>query len=55
VSQTGSREQAIDEHWEDVKADLNGTTSVRACSSESGKRYDPDADVEAGAITENTL
>lgn len=46
------RQDAIDEHWDDIKDDLNGSTTVEACSSESGNCYDLDADIESGAITE---
>lgn len=47
-----SRDEAIDDHWDEVKEDLSGTEAVDACSSESGSCYTLNADIDDGEITE---
>ena len=44
------RDEAISDHWDEIKDYVNGTESVEACSSESGNCYDLDADITDGAI-----
>lgn len=45
-----SRDEAISEHWDEVKEYVDGTETVEACSSSSGSCYDLDADISGGAI-----
>ena len=47
---TLSRDEAISEHWDEVKEYVDGTETVEACSSSSGNCYDLDADISSGVI-----
>jgi len=49
---TISRQEAIDEHWDDIKDNLAGSEDVQACSSESGNCYTLEADISSGSIDE---
>ncbi len=44
-----SRDDALSEHWDEIRGYLNGTQSVEACS-ESGSCYSLDADLSNGSI-----
>lgn len=46
-----TRQEAIDEHWDDIKDDLSGSATIDACSDESGSCYSLDADIDDGSIT----
>ena len=50
VQKTITRDDAISEHWDEIKDDLNGTETVNACSEDSGNCYDLDADISNGEI-----
>jgi hypothetical protein len=45
-----SRDDAIDEHWDDIQDNVSGTETVNACSKESGNCYDLEADISDGHI-----
>jgi hypothetical protein len=45
-----SRDDAISDHWGEIRPHLNGSETVEACSSESGNCYDLEADISDGAI-----
>lgn len=47
---TLGRDEAISEHWDEVKEYVDGTETVGACSSSSGNCYDLDADISGGII-----
>lgn len=47
-----TRQEAIDEHWDDIKGDLSGSEEIEACSAESGNCYNLDADISNGEIEE---
>jgi hypothetical protein len=47
-----SRDEAINDHWDEIKEHLTGSQDVDACSSENGRCYTLDADIESGEITE---
>ena len=47
---TLSRDDAISEHWDEIKEYVDGTETVEACSSSSGNCYDLDADISNGEI-----
>ncbi|MBI5798993.1 MAG: hypothetical protein HZB10_03605 [Candidatus Yonathbacteria bacterium] len=49
-SHTISRDDAISEHWDEIKDLVDGSETVEACSSSSGSCYDLDADISSGAI-----
>jgi hypothetical protein len=46
-----SRQQAIDQHWNEIRGNLNGPISVTACSDEGGNCESVSADIVNGAIT----
>lgn len=52
AGQTISRDDAISDHWDDIKEYVTGSETVDACSSESGSCYTLDADIDKGEITE---
>lgn len=45
-----SRDEAISEHWDEIRPHLDGSETVEACSSESGNCYDLEADISGGEI-----
>jgi hypothetical protein len=45
-----SRDDAIDQHWDEIRDYMNGIQSVEACSSQSGNCYSLDAEVSGGNI-----
>lgn len=47
---TLSRDEAISEHWDEIKEYVEGTETVEACSSSSGNCYDLDADISNGEL-----
>jgi len=47
-----TRQDAIDNHWDEIKQNLNGTETINACSDESGNCYDLDADISEGSINQ---
>lgn len=47
---TLSRDEAISEHWDEIKEYVDGSDTVEACSSSSGNCYDLDADISNGQI-----
>lgn len=47
---TLSRDEAVSEHWDEIKEYVDGTETVEACSSSSGNCYDLDADISNGQI-----
>ncbi len=47
---TISRQEAVNEYWDEIKENVDGTETVEACSNESGSCYDLDADVSNGTI-----
>lgn len=49
---TLSRDDAVSEHWNEIKEYLNGSETVEACSSSSGDCYDLEADISSGEIDE---
>jgi hypothetical protein len=46
-----SRNEAISDHWDDIRQYLNGSENIQACSSESGSCYDLDADIDNGEVS----
>ena len=49
-TRTISRDDAINDHWDEIASYLNGTETVQACSGESTNCYDLNADISGGAI-----
>ena len=47
---TLSRDEAIADHWDEIKEYLNGSETIEACSLQSGNCYDLDADISSGSI-----
>lgn len=47
---TLDRDEAIDEHWDEIKDYLNGSETIEACSDESGNCYDLDAEISNGEV-----
>jgi len=45
-----TRDEAIAEHWDEIKDHLSGTVSLEACSSQSGNCYDLEAEIVSGTI-----
>lgn len=45
-----SREDAINEHWDEIKEYLTGTQEIEACSDQSNNCYDLDAYISSGKI-----
>jgi len=43
-------EEAINDHWDEIKEYVNGSESVEACSVESGNCYELEADISSGVI-----
>lgn len=48
--ETLSRDDAITEHWDEIKEYANGTETIEACSGSSGNCYDLDADINSGSV-----
>lgn len=49
---TINRDDAISEHWDEIRDNLDGSEEIEACSSESGNCYDLDAEISSGQIEE---
>jgi len=45
-----SREEAINNYWDEIKEYIDGTEMIEACSLESRNCYDLEADIEDGVI-----
>lgn len=43
-------DEAISEHWDEIKDYIDGTETIEACSEESGNCYYVDADISNGII-----
>ena len=50
VDRSISRDEAIDSHWDEVSEFLNGTESVEACRTSTGRCYQLDADFSSGRL-----
>lgn len=48
--QTLTRDESIQNHWDEIKEYLEGTETVEACSLTSGNCYDLEADISSGSI-----
>lgn len=46
-----SRDEAIENYWDEIKDYVDGTETIIACSDESGNCYDLDADISSGYIS----
>jgi len=44
------RDEAIDEHWDEIKEYVDGSTEVEAYSYDSGNYYSLDADISNGEV-----
>lgn len=49
---TIDRDEAISDHWDEIKDYLSGSETINACSSESGNCYDLDANISDGQVEE---
>jgi len=49
---TLSRDEAVENYWDEIKDYVDGTETIDACSSDSGNCYDLDADISNGQIEE---
>lgn len=49
---TIDRDEAISEHWDEIKNYLDGSETIDACSSESNNCYDLDAEISNGQVEE---
>lgn len=47
---TVGRDEAIENHWDEIKDYVDNTETIDACSSESGNCYSLDADISNGAV-----
>lgn len=47
-----TRQEAIDDRWDEIREGLDGSKTIEACSSESGNCYTLDADIASGSIDE---
>lgn len=45
-----SRDDALDQYWDDIKEYINGTETIEVYSQESGNYYDLDADISNGEV-----
>ena len=45
-----TRDEAIENHWDEIREHLDGTDEIEACSLESGSCYSLEADITSGMI-----
>jgi hypothetical protein len=45
-----SRDDALDQYWDEIKEHINGTETIEVHSHESGNNYDLDADLSNGEV-----
>lgn len=46
------REEAIDDHWDEIRDYLSGTETIDVCSGQSGNCYSLDADIYDGQVVQ---
>lgn len=49
-SRTIDYDEALDDHWDEIKEYINGTEAIEVYSHESGNYYTLDADISSGEV-----